>query len=202
MVRFLAFSDHHADPRLQARMYDTAKSEKVDLVFIPGDFSSPGEDMIPSNMVGPFLGLNARVYVLHGNHETEASLRFVEQKYQLNPLEGFVHDDVGFFGAHGADVGPFPTDDEDIFASLAKGHEKVKHAKKKVMITHVHPEGSIIEKMCPVPETGSAAVRKAIDEFKPDLVICGHIHEAGGIEEQIGKTKVVNVAKAGKVFEL
>lgn len=202
MVRFLAFSDHHADPRLQAKMYDTAKKENIDLVFIPGDFSTQGMDQVPKNMVGPFLSLKSKVYVLHGNHETEASVKFVEQKYQLNPFEGFIHKDVGFFGAGGADIGPFPTDDSDIFDVLQKSHDKVKNAKKKVMITHVHPRGSIIEKMCPVEETGSAAVRKAIDLFKPDLLICGHIHEAGGIEENIGNTRVVSVACTGRIFEL
>ena len=201
-MKFLAFSDHHADPRLQAQMYDTVKAQGIDLVFIPGDFCPQFSDQIPANLVGPFLGLKSKVYVLHGNHETEASARFVEQKYHLNQFTGFVHDDVGFFGAGGADIGPFPTNDDDIFEALQEGHEKVKHAKKKVMITHVHPQGSISEKMCPVPETGSAAVRRAIDEFQPDLVICGHIHEAGGIEEHIGKTKVVNVACRGKVFDI
>ena len=113
-----------------------------------------------------------------------------------------MHKGIGFFGANGAEIGPFPTSDSDIFEALQRSHQKIKHAKKKVMITHVHPRGSISEKMCPVEETGSDAVRRAIDKFKPDLVICGHIHEAGGIEENIGKTKVVNVACTGKIFEL
>jgi Icc-related predicted phosphoesterase len=30
----------------------------------------------------------------------------------------------------------------------------------------------------------------------------GHIHEAAGFEEQIGKTKVINVGKEGKILEL
>ena len=202
MVRFLAFSDHHADARLQTRMYDAAKKHSIDLVFIPGDFSPHGEDQVPHGMVGPFLSLKSKVYVLHGNHETEASVRFVEQKYGLKPFEGFMHEGVGFFGAGGADIGPFPTSDVEIFETLKVSHDKIKGAKKKVMITHVHPSGSMIEQMCPVDGTGSDAVRKAIDTFKPDLVICGHIHEAGGIEETIGKTKIVNIACTGKVFEL
>jgi len=203
-TKFLAFSDHPADSRLQEQMLSLCEQENVGLVFIPGDFSSHFENEVPDNMVGPFLATGAKVYVLHGNHETEASARFVEEKYSLNRFhgKGFVHNDIGFFGAGGAEVGPFPTSDQEIFDALSTSHEHVKNASKKIMFTHVHPKGSITEKMCPVQETGSAAVRKAIEEFKPDLVICGHIHEAGGIEEQIGSTKVVNVACTGKVFEL
>jgi Icc-related predicted phosphoesterase len=49
---------------------------------------------------------------------------------------------------------------------------------------------------------GSVGVRKALDTFKPDILICGHVHEAGGLEENIGKTRVINVAKVGKVIEI
>ncbi|MBI3051658.1 hypothetical protein HYY74_04320 [Candidatus Woesearchaeota archaeon] len=49
---------------------------------------------------------------------------------------------------------------------------------------------------------GSSGVRKAIDELKPDLVLCGHVHEARGIEEMIGSTKVVNVATKERIIEV
>jgi len=37
-----------------------------------------------------------------------------------------------------------------------------------------------------------------IDKFKPDILLCSHVHEAEGIEEKVGKTKVINVGKKGK----
>jgi len=49
---------------------------------------------------------------------------------------------------------------------------------------------------------GSRGVRKALDKFKPDFLICGHIHEGGGITEKIGKTTVINVARKPKIFEI
>ena len=49
---------------------------------------------------------------------------------------------------------------------------------------------------------GSSGLHKAIKEFKPDIVLCSHVHEAEGIEEKIGKTKIFNVGRHGKVFEL
>ena len=66
------------------------------------------------------------------------------------------------------------------------------------MLVHEHPAGSVFE-MGRFP--GSQAIRKAIDEFKPDLVICGHIHECAGVEDQIGATRIINVAKHGKILE-
>ena len=43
---------------------------------------------------------------------------------------------------------------------------------------------------------------KAIKQFKPDILLHGHIHEASGFEEYIGKTKVINVGREGKIIEI
>ena len=67
------------------------------------------------------------------------------------------------------------------------------------MVTHAHPFKSKAEFS---GFQGSTGVRKAIKKFKPDIVISGHIHEAEGIEEKIGKTKVINVSRKAKVFEI
>ena len=41
-----------------------------------------------------------------------------------------------------------------------------------------------------------------VKEFHPDVLITAHIHEAGGIEEKMGKTRVINVARKEKIFEI
>lgn len=49
---------------------------------------------------------------------------------------------------------------------------------------------------------GSKGIRKAINKFKPDILLSGHIHEAEGIEEKIGKTRVINIGRKGKIIEV
>ena len=49
---------------------------------------------------------------------------------------------------------------------------------------------------------GDAILRKAVREFKPDMLISAHIHEAEGLEDMIEKTKVVQVGKLGKIIEI
>ena len=68
------------------------------------------------------------------------------------------------------------------------------------MVTHIHPEGTIVDKM--FPKWSSKGVRKAIDLLKPDLLLCGHVHEAEGVEDLIGNTKVINVGRNGKIIEI
>ena len=68
------------------------------------------------------------------------------------------------------------------------------------MVTHEHPAGTNMTFGGAI--SGSKAVKKAIDKFKPDFVLCSHVHEAEGIEEKVGKTKVINVGREGKILEI
>ena len=69
------------------------------------------------------------------------------------------------------------------------------------MATHVHPAESKIAKFTDI-FPGSEGVKKAIDKFHPDILLCSHVHEAEGIEEKIGNTRVINVGKKGKIIEI
>ena len=45
-------------------------------------------------------------------------------------------------------------------------------------------------------------IRKFIEQFKPEVAICGHIHENSGKIDYIGKTKVINPGYKGKIISL
>ena len=84
---------------------------------------------------------------------------------------------------------------------LKKGYRYIKDCKKKIMVTHVHPSGTIMEKLTRF-FPGSTGVKQAVEELKPDILFCSHVHEAEGIEEIIGKTRVINVGRKGKIIEV
>jgi Icc-related predicted phosphoesterase len=46
---------------------------------------------------------------------------------------------------------------------------------------------------------GSKSVRDFIEREQPDVVICGHIHEARG-QDAIGRSKIVNCGPASKGY--
>ncbi|PIN81683.1 hypothetical protein COV11_01410, partial [Candidatus Woesearchaeota archaeon CG10_big_fil_rev_8_21_14_0_10_30_7] len=171
------------------------------LVIIAGDFTMM--DQPPQNLVGPFKAIGKKVLIIHGNHDSETTLDFLSEHYKVGNLNKYAvtYEGVGFFGAGGAEIGPVLTTELKIFERIKNGHKYVKDAKKKVMVTHVHPRGSLIEKFSNIVPS-SNSVRKALDEFKPDILICGHVHEAQGIEEKIGNTRVINVSRIGKVFDI
>ena len=68
-------------------------------------------------------------------------------------------------------------------------------------MTHVHPSDTKMEKFSDFVK-GSEGVKKAIEKFKPDILFCSHVHEAQGIEEKIGETRVINVGKEGKIIDI
>jgi len=199
-LKILAAGDFHGDINLAKRLADTADKENVDLVILNGDIV---EDESPLGIIGPFVEKKKRVFIVPGNHETIATVDFLAEMYNITNLHGYYvrYRDIGLFGCGGANVGLTQLTDDEIFETLKKGFEKIKDMPKKIMVTHIHPADTIMEKFSQFVQ-GSKGLRRAIETFKPDLLICGHVHEAEGIEEKIGKTLVMNVGKKGKIFEI
>lgn len=199
-TKIMAVGDIHGDTGLVKKLVKKAKDNKVDLVILPGDLTWLEDST--KDLIGPFVKAKKKVLIMPGNHESMATIDFLTQTYPNTKnihATGIKEKDIGIFGAGYADVGPFRAGDKEIEDALKKGHEKVKDMGKKIMVTHSHHAGSKAEFS---GIKGSKAIKKAIEKFQPDLVLSGHIHEAGGIEEQIGKTRIVNVARKPLIFEI
>ncbi|MEK6876465.1 MAG: metallophosphoesterase [Nanoarchaeota archaeon] len=200
-LRILAAGDIHGDTSLAERLAERAEKEKCDLVILCGDLTMM--ERSTDNIIGPFAKRKERVLILPGNHETVATADFLAELYGMKNIHGYSvrYKDVGIFGCGGANIGLFQLEEDEIYGLLKKGFEKIKYLNKKIMATHVHPSESKIEKFTDF-FPGSPGVKKAIDAFKPDILLCSHVHEAEGIEEKIGNTRVINVGKKGKIIEI
>ena len=200
-LRILAAGDIHGDTGLAERLAERAEKEKCDLVILCGDLTMM--ERSTDNIIGPFKKRNEKVLIIPGNHETVATADFLAELYGVKNIHGYSvrYGDVGIFGCGGANIGMFRLEEDEIYGLLKKGFDKIKYLKKKIMATHVHPSESKMEKFTEI-FPGSPGVRKAIEAFKPDILLCSHVHEAEGIEEKIGNTKVINVGKKGKIIEI
>ena len=199
--KILAASDIEGDSRLVKKLAERADKEDVDLVVLCGDITSHIET---KDLIKPFKDRKKHVLIIPGNHDAFADIDVIAAQYQIKNLHGYaaVYEGIGFFGAGGAANLPFfpgAVTEEEILSTLKKAHRSIKTVEKKVMVTHMHPEGSLSE-WSGIP--GSKSIRKAIKEFKPDILIHGHIHEASGFEQKIGRTKVINVGREGKIIEI
>jgi len=143
--------------------------------------------------------------IIPGNHETIATADFLTQIYpDVKNIHGYSvkFGDIGIFGAGGANIGPFSRMKEsELYRLLLKGFYDIKDSKVKIMVTHVHPSNSLIERFTSFFK-GSYGVERAIKKLSPDIALCSHVHEASGIEEKIGITKVISVGRMGKIIEI
>ncbi len=200
-LRILASGDIHGDMGLARKLADKAEKENVDLVILCGDLTF--FDQSTEGIVGPFVKKNKKVLLIPGNHESLATADFLAELYGVKNIHGYSvkYKDVGIFGAGGANIGLHQISEKDIYDLLKKGYDKIKYLKKTIMVTHVHPSETKMEKFSNIVP-GSTGVKRAVEKLHPDILLCSHVHEAEGIEEKIGKTRVINVGKKGKIIEI
>jgi Icc-related predicted phosphoesterase len=202
-MKILAAGDLHGDISTARKLSKKAVDENVDLVILAGDIT--GDDEKLPGVISPFLEKKKRVLFVPGNHESLATADFIADFYGITNLHGYSikYDNIGIFGCSGNNIGVHQISEEEIFSLLKKGFEKVKDSRKTVMVTHVHPSETKMGKLGhPLVRDGSTGVNKAVKQFKPDILICSHVHEASGIEEKLGKTRVINVGTEGKIIEI
>ena len=199
-MRILGAGDIHGDISVAKALSEKAKREKADLVVLCGDLA---EDHTLDNVLQPFKDANQKVLLISGNHESTATAEFLAYINKGKHLHGYSvkYEDTGIFGCGSANIGIHGITEEEIFETLKKGFDKISYLKKKLMVTHVHPTNTKMELLSRFVK-GSTGVLRAIYELKPDFLLCSHVHEAEGLEEQLGKTKVFNVGREGKIIDL
>lgn len=198
-MKILAIADTHGDSSLVKMIGEIADKENVDLILHAGDITWFNRK--ENGILKPLTKKGREIFMIHGNHDSTTTISDLSKVYSgvidLHK-KGIEKEGVGFFGSGTTDWG-FKEDSQIVLRELTLGHKNIKHLKKKIMISHCPPVGSAIELMS---FPGSYGVRKAIKKFKPDFVICGHIHEGGGLIEEIEGTKVINVAFSPTIFEI
>lgn len=198
-LRILAASDFHGDNKTTMKLAEKAVKENIDLVILAGDITGLIET---SDLIKPFIKKGKKVVFVPGNWDDSETTNFLSKLYNIKNLEDTyaVYDNVGIFGVGSSDW-QMNLDEDKTFKKLKKDFDKLNkmNLEKKILISHIHPEKSKAEFS---GVKGSSALRKAITEFQPDVFISGHIHEAEGLKEKIGKTRVYSIGKKGKIIEI
>ncbi len=165
----------------------------VDAVVICGDITHFGDRARAMEILEGFKGAK-RLLAVPGNCDNlDVNEALVEFDVDLH-ARGRVVGDIGFFGLGGSNATPFNTPQEypedQLWDFLMKGHEQVANASVKVMVAHTPPFNTELDK-ARMTHVGSKKVREFIEAYEPDLVLCGHVHEARG-QDSIGETVIVN----------
>ena len=195
--RILAASDFHGDSETAKKLAETAVKKNVDLVVLAGDIVGLIET---ENILKPFVEKGKKVVFVPGNWESTTTANILTKLYGAkNVGEHYVKlDNVGIFGVGSPDW-RMSLNEKETFSKLKKDFEKIKDLEKKIMVSHIHAAGTRAEFS---GFKGSKALRKAIEEFQPDIFLSGHIHEAEGLSEKIGETKVFSIGKKGIIIDI
>jgi Icc-related predicted phosphoesterase len=197
-LKILAAADFQGSSAVAESLAKKAEKEKVDLVILAGDIHG---HMASRNLIAPFTKRNQKVIFVPGNWDTTVESNMVQDIYKINNIDGIYthYNGVDIIGIGSPDFA-LDIDTKKNLDKLVKNFEKVKHKKtKKILVSHIHARNTIAE-FSGFP--GSTVVRKAIDYFHPDIFISSHIHEAEGLEQKIGKTKLFQVGSKGKIIEI
>jgi len=202
-TKILAIGDIHSDQTLIKKLANKAKKEKVDLVILAGDLTFA--ELSTKNIIGPFAKAGKEVLIIPGNHESVSTINFLTEMYSnAKSIHGYyvIKNNIGIFGAGGGDIGIYRVGEDELYNLLERGKRGLDKSKikKRIMVTHLQPANTTIEKIGGF--RGSTGIRKAIEKFQPNIALCSHLHSTGGIEEKIGKTRLISVSRKEKIFEI
>ena len=65
-----------------------------------------------------------------------------------------------------------------------------------MLVLHSPPRGHLDDGL------GSEAILAAIEEKRPPLAVCSHIHQCWGGESRVGGTRLLNLGPDGTLIEL
>lgn len=192
-MKIVSFGDVHMATRNLARMGEVMRD--TDLVIVSGDLTNFGGSTDAGKVIDDVRAACGQVLALPGNLDRADVIPFLEQAGVALHGRGAVVDGVGIFGCGGSNITPFKTptelSEEEIYATLMRGYTAVREVRPLLMVCHTPPFETRCDRIVGGRAVGSTAARRFIEEFRPDLCISGHIHEAAGID-RIGPTTIVN----------
>lgn len=192
-MKIISFGDVHMATRNLARMGEAMRD--TDLVIVSGDLTNFGGSADASKVIDEVRAACARVLALPGNLDRADVIPLLERAGVALHGRGTVIEGVGIFGCGGSNITPFKTplelSEEEIYATLMRGYAEVRDVRPLLMVCHTPPFETRCDRIVGGRAVGSTAARRFIEEFRPDLCISGHIHEAAGVDA-IGPTTIVN----------
>lgn len=204
-MKIISFGDIHEDTQNLEKIKD--KIEEADIVIVSGDLTNYHGKAEAKNVIDRIRKYNDKIFAQLGNLDQSDVNEYLSSENINIHGNGFICDDVGIFGVGGSNETPFntPTEysEDELLQFLNIGYSKIKDSRVKIMVPHTPPKDTKADLIPAGVHVGSKSVRDFIEEFKPDVCICGHIHEARS-KDMIGDTIIVNAGmfKAGGYIEV
>ncbi|OHB80923.1 MAG: serine/threonine protein phosphatase [Planctomycetes bacterium RBG_16_64_10] len=199
-MKLLLFSDLHCDASAAQALVERAR--EVDVVVGAGDFATARRGI--GTTVEVLKSIACPAVLVPGNGESceelAAACRGWSAAHVLHG-SGATIDGVQFYGlGGGVPVTPFGSWSYD-FTEAEAAALLADCPADCVLVSHSPPHGALDRSSAGVA-LGSRALRAVVEQTRPALVVCGHVHEWAGQSVQLGSTPVVNGGSRGLVWDL
>ncbi|MBP7865851.1 MAG: metallophosphoesterase family protein [Acidobacteria bacterium] len=192
-MRIIAISDVHDD--LTKLTLLAQREAGADLLLVSGDLTHYGGMTRFRETMGAFDGVFPRVLAVPGNMDRPEVTGVLEEGGTGLHGRHEIIGDVGFAGIGASPPTPFGTpfelSEEEIGEAFAAAAARVAACPVRVFVSHAPPRGTALDRVRLGLHVGSRAVRAVVERFAPDVLVCGHIHEAAGTD-RLGRTQMVN----------
>lgn len=196
-MNILAFTDLHGSKKALQRLVE--KSKDAEIILAAGDITI-FENSMPE-ILRELNRIGKPVLLIPGNHESEQSLDVEIKKHpnlvNLHKKHAVIGDKF-FFGYGG---GGFSKRDEEFKRVAKKIMLNRKKGQKMIFFTHAPPHGTALD-ILGDDFTGNLDYTNFIVKEKPDLVICGHIHENANKQDDLNGSLLLNPGPEGKIIEM
>jgi len=204
-LRILGLADLHD----RIEMLDRLKDIDADLIAFCGDLHNAASKMAARPAAFALAGLGPPVLIVPGNmdHRDVVPDLWNEEGLLMLHRSSFRCGDLGFIGMGGmvakdprrlGDPARYYHRDDEVYDVLAAAYRNIADARIRIVVVHQPPRGAQ-DTLYNGESSGSASLHSFIEEYQPDLLLCGHIHEARG-ESFIGSTRIVNVGELRQGF--
>lgn len=200
VLRLLVVSDLHGSMFYAEETNRKAKLEKVDLIVVCGDITHFGGFHDAERILETISEGGITTLFVPGNCDRKelASLENVGDSICVHGRQIKIGDII-FLGVGGSIFTPFNTlfeySEETISLWLKKKYKKLDVKKRFVLISHNPPYNTQADLLLSGEHVGSLSVRRFVEDNNPNLLLCGHIHEAKSIDK-INKTLIINPGPA------
>jgi uncharacterized protein len=167
----------------------------VDLLVVGGDLTTGGSADDAERAIELWRPFVPRLLALAGNMDSAAIDERLDDLGVALDGRGVSVGDVGICGLSAAPISPLRTpyelDDGELERRIVQAFADVAGARVVVFCPHAPPLETACDRLGSGEHVGSAVIRQFVEREQPDVVLCGHIHEARG-EDRVGGSLVVN----------
>lgn len=201
-ITIIAGTDFHGSRWAFESFTRNARKYNVDLAVICGDITNFGTVEQARKLLTILSESGIPIIFVPGNCDPPSLIDFKLEGLTCIHGGTYVYGDLIFVGLGGSTITPFNTffeiSEEEMIEILRKCMDNVRSLTQRlgmVFVSHQPPKNTKLDRTFIGVHAGSVSVRKFVEENKPLLVLCGHIHEARGMDH-IGNTIIINLGPA------